>query len=75
MIKGADGVDRYFVGNFKKGKKNGHGELYEKNGKIIFEGQFHKDKPEGIFKFFRDKKYTTFDIKNLEISNLKNIKE
>ena len=75
LIKGADGVDRYFVGNFKKGKKNGHGELYEKNGKIIFEGQFHKDKPEGSFKFFRDKKYTTFDIKNLEISNLKNIKE
>lgn len=40
---------RVFIGNFKDGKKEGYGKCYNKNGIIIYEGEFANDKPNDTY--------------------------
>ena len=49
----------YYIGGFEKGKKNGHGEIYDKNGTIIME--FYEDMTKGSFKLFK-KNSSVFSI-------------
>ena len=41
----------YYVGQFKNGSLNGKGKIYDKNDKIIYEGDFNNDNPEGNGQF------------------------
>ena len=40
-----------YIGQYLNGKRHGKGTLYNKNGKVIYEGEFVNDKEEGKGKY------------------------
>ena len=59
----------YYVGDWKNGKKSGTGSVYDKNGKLIYDGKFLLDKPLGKYPMEGSMPQYTFEIINYNNGN------
>jgi len=55
---------KYYLGQFKNGSLNGKGKIYDKNDKLIYEGDFNNDNPEGNGQLFFDNGYFIGQFEN-----------
>ncbi len=64
-INNCEGAIAY-VGNWKEGVKSGFGRCYAEDGKVIYQGQFEKDKPTGAYPSVNISSPKTFSIIDLQ---------